>query len=383
MSDPNSDQVCHFLRLPMEIRQKIYELHFFRRKVEPSLPYNDPVKFEGRKLGWAVEGLSGTDINQIHPYRTGTQREPKFELSIFRTNRIIQQEAEAVFYGWSSFNLVMDSLSSINQKTYEFLEKLPRRYRVLIRRIESRCFEQTAHPGTHALASVIQPYDWKLFMTFLAQECPALQSLKLWAFADGRQGQEFDETCRDDAPWVQQLLKIKSLTFFDIPAIPRGAVRRDQSCAPTFVERLRSRLYRQATERNHQMSRRFLPSAPDTGSHFRFLDLPDELRTKVYRLVLIPADGVVHPYVKSWYDETTRNATSLFLTCRRIHQEAENILYREATFYFPLPKHQPHLLWFHGQLSNRLVDKIQYVRNYEKFGVGPGVITCFLNDAGF
>lgn len=380
MADPDSGQVCHFLRLPLEIRQQIYELHFFRRYIEPGLPYNDPVKFEGRKLGWAVEGLSGTAINQIHPYRMGTPRQPRFELSILGTNRTIQHEAEQVFYGWSSFNLVMDSLSSINQKTYEFLEHLPRRCRVLIRRIEARCFEQTAHPGTHSSASMIQPLEWKLFMTFLARECPALQSLKLWAFADGSQGQIFSNTCREDAAWVRQLLKIKTLTFFDIPAIPRGVIKPDQSCAPAFVEYLRARLYGQAREHKELMSRTITPSAPDTGSHFRFLDLPYELRARVYKVVLIPADEYVHPYVKSWYDETTRNATSLFLTCRQIHEEAEHILYRHAIFSFPLPKHQMHRVLFYEKLSERLVDKIRWVKNYKKFGAGPRIITYFLED---
>lgn len=225
MSSLETNQPSPFLQLPLEIRQRIYELHFFHREIEPSLPYHDPCKFGGRKLKWAVEALCATAVNQLHPYRVGTKRQPSFELSIFRANRQIQAEAEAVFYGWSSFNLIMDSFGVINFKTFEFLETLPRRYRRLIRRVEARCFCDFPQPLTHEREATTLLSDWQIFMKFLAQECPSLQSLKLWAFADGREGQSLDESCREEKEWVQAILQIKNLSFFDIHAIPRRKIK--------------------------------------------------------------------------------------------------------------------------------------------------------------
>ena len=360
MLDSNTNQPSTFLKIPLEIRQRIYELHFFYREVETSLPYSDPHKFEGRKLKWAVEGLCGTAVNQIHPYRQGTKRQPSFELSIFRTNRQTQLEAEAVFYGWSSFNLIMDSFGLISYKTFEFLETLPTRYRRLIRRVEARCYGDFSQPLTHERKATILLYDWKIFMKFLAQECPSLQSLKLWAFADGREGRSLNESCQEEKEWVQAILQIKNLRFFDIHAIPRRAIKHDQSCAPEFVERLRYLLYRQKSEQKQMLCDKQI--TPDAVSSFPFLKLPVEVRYRIYRLTLLPADNRIHPYIKSWYDQTTRSVIPLFLTCHQIHKEAEDVLYGSAIFFSPEHKYSLRLVQFLADLEPRLRSKILFIQ---------------------
>lgn len=363
MSFPSTIPTPPFLRLPLEIRQRIYEFHFFHREIDPGLPYHDPHKFEGRKLKWAVEGLSGTAANQIHPYRWGTNRQPRYELSIFRTNRQIQEEAETVFYGWSSFNLITDSFGKWNYKSFEFLETLPRRYRRLIRRIEARCYEDFDQTMTCEQEFTILLCDWKIFMRFLAQECPALQSLKLWAFADGHEGRSLNESCREEKEWVQAILQIHNLSFFDIHAIPRRAVKHDQSCVPDFVKKLRYLLYRQKSNVRHATSYK----SPSTAtSPFPFLKLPLEVRSRIYRFTLLPANKHIHPYIKSWYDQETRNAVPLFLTCRQIHTEAEDILYSHGVFSSSDPKYSFLLSNFFDNLHDRLFEKVRHLQSVER-----------------
>lgn len=320
-----------FTQLPRELRNYIYELVFFGAKDHDNLSNNVNHIFDSRKLKWASDGLAGTAKNQIHPYRIDSKYQPQYDVAILRTCHQIQEEAEAVFYGRSSFNLITDNFGPGDYQSYEFLQTLPRRYRRLIRKVEHRCYH------THLPEALIKGnrrsmtmFDWKAFMKFLAQECPSLQSLILWGFGDGREGQQMLQSCHNDSEWVQAIFQIKTLKFFDLPAIPRGKVTPGQSCVPDFLKQLRTVLYNQKIEVASQPEPRNGPST--VTSSFPFLKLPGHIRDRVYRFVLLPANKEIHPGIKTWYDGTTRNVLPLFLTCHQIHREAEMALYGQATF---------------------------------------------------
>lgn len=352
-----------FLQLPLELREKVYELLFFGDHEDPGLPYHQPHKFESRKLKWAAEALCGTASNQIHPNRMNTRIQPYYHLSILRTNHQIQTESENVFYGWSSFNLCMDSFVAHDYQTFEFLQTLPRRNRRRIRRVEARCFYENGQQDRYTKLRTIPLFEWKAFMTFLAQECPSLQSLKLWGFADGLEGQELSRGCHIGKQWVQAILQIRNLHFFDIHAIPRRHIKPDQSCAPDFVRELQAQLYQQ---------RHKTPLiAPNTHegleklASFPFMKLPLAIRNLVYRFTFLPANRRVHPYMKSWYDRTTQNAVPLFLTCRQIHCEAEDVLYGQAIFSSSKIKYDAPLKTFLESLPVRLAEKTHHLSFFE------------------
>lgn len=317
-------------------------------------------EFDLRKLNWASTGLAGTAENQIHPYRRDSKYQPQYDLCILRTNRQIQDEAEKVFYGWSSFNLTVDAFAPGEVQTFQFFQSLPPKYRKLISRVEIRCFCGAAGTGNRRGMNnhrVMSLFDWNAFMKFLALECSSLRSLILWAFADGHEGDELKRNCRMSTDWVQSILQIKTLRFFDIRAIPRRAIAEGQSCVPEVVRDLRSVLYQQSNALTTAQAE-FPSSFP--GSTFPFAQLPGHLRNRIYRFALLPADKHLHPYLKSWYDGTTRNAVPLFLTCRQIQKEAEAILYGEGIFCAPAHKYDQPLSTFLENLPIRLARQINH-----------------------
>lgn len=119
------------------------------------------------------------------------------------------------------------------QLSYELLQNLPRRLRKLIRRVERKCY--SAH-----YKATVSLYDWTLFMTFLARECPNLTSLKLWARSDRQEDPGWVETCTKDAEWVQAILQIRSLTYFGIPVIQNGVIYDYPEFANEFLPWLKS-----------------------------------------------------------------------------------------------------------------------------------------------
>ncbi|MCJ1468812.1 hypothetical protein MMC07_007442 [Pseudocyphellaria aurata] len=215
-------------------------------------------------------------------------------MAILRTCHQIQEEAEAIFYGCSSFNLITDSFGPGDYRSYEFLQTLPRRYRKLVRKVEHRCYH-TFSPEALIKGNrrSMTMFDWKAFMMFLAQECPSLQSLILWGFADGREGEQMLQSCNQDSEWVQAIFQIKTLRFFDLSAIPRGKVKPGQSCVPEVLENLRIVLY-------HQRTKIASESKMKVGSlalrfSFALIKLPGHIRNRIYRFALLPADNQLHP----------------------------------------------------------------------------------------
>lgn len=359
---PSLPQHFRFSDLPREIRDRVYEFLFFAKNKNEVGGLNQAMsQFEFRKLNWASTGLvDGTD-NQIHPYRRDSKHQPQFDLAILRVNHQIQDEAERVFYGWSSFNLTGDAFAPGEIPTFQFFQSLSLRYRKLIRRVEIRCFYRAAYHAQTGNFRLMSLFDWNALMRFLAVECPSLQSLILWGFADGVEGQDMERSCRLSTDWVQSILQIQTLRFFDIRAIPRRKITEHQSCVPTVVRELRKLLYQQS----NALKRAPVESArPSRGSAFPLMRLPLRIRKRIYRFALLPADQILHPYLKSWYDGTTQNAVPLFLTCRQVQKEAEAVLYGEGRFRAPSYKYDQLLSTFLQNLSPRLLRQIKHRITY-------------------
>ena len=223
--------------------------------------------------------------------------------------------------------------------SYEFFGILPRRLRRLIQRVERKCYSKP-YLGTISL------HDWTMFMTFLARECPSLQSLKLWGPGDSNEGPAWVETCGKEEDWVQAILQIKTLKYFDIPVIRGGVIYEYTTFSDDFLPWLKTSLteascHPQAVEK--QDSKR---CHSNDAKPFPFLNLEKTIRERIYRRALLPPDKRIHPYIKPWYDSTTLNVLPLFLTCKQIRQEAERVLYTQAILTSPLPKYNTPLHHF-------------------------------------
>lgn len=339
MANAFCDSTCHFLRLPIELRDQIYAEVFFPGEEQPK-------DFEQDRFG-----LAPTAVRQIHPYNTDPHHRLPFDMAIMRTCRQIQEEAEEVFYGTASFNLMYQDWADNVKLSYEFLEKLPRRNRRLIRRIERKCYSEP-------YSRTISLCDWQLFMMFLARECPKLQSLILWGPGDRREGREWVETCHEDEEWVQAILQIRGLSYFDIPVIKFGVIYDDPPFRDDFLPWLKTSLL-QNNSHDHDP-----PSdlQDKSVSGFPFLQLPSNVRRRVYELLLLPPNRLLHPYLKPWYDQTTRTLGPLLRTCRLIQNEAETVLYHGAVFTSLIRKYDVGLLEFFRSLPARLRALVRSVR---------------------
>ena len=325
------ERICSasaFLSLPREIRDTILGAVFFPEEKEPANYKQDYL------------GLATTAVRQIFPYETNLRnkkRKPRFDVSVIRACRQLQEEGEAILYGTSSWNLMyQDWVQADRIKwSYEVFERFPKRIRRLIRRVERKCYSESYDQS-------ISLYDWQLFMTFLARECPNLQSLKLWGPGDRIEGRAWVQTCTRENGWVQAILQITSLQYFDIPVISGGIIYDYPEFRDDFLPWLKTSLtQRTRTEPGPG------PSTLVSYEHdkaFRFLDLPCEIRRMIYRYVLLPPRQQIHPYIKSWYDGDTQNALPLFLTCAQIREESEMILYHEGVFTAPTGKYEMKLV---------------------------------------
>ena len=323
-----SGEESRFLLLPAEIRDQIIGEVLFPGEKEP-------IAFNQDTLG-----LAATAVRQIFPHDKDKRRRPRFDVAIIRTCRQLQTESEAILYGSSSWNLMYQDWNSEMKLSYEFLEKLPTRLRRMIHRVERKCFS-APYKKTISLT------DWKIFMTFLARECPNLKSLKLWGPGDRREGPPWVDTCDMEEEWVRAILQIKSLVYFDIPVIKNGIIYEIPYFADEFLPELKRKLLQQSS---HHFTASERPMALNTRgrteSIFRLLDLDVDIRERIYRHLLLPPDRRLHPYIGAWYDQTTKNTVSLFLTCRQVHKEAEKILYSRGVFSSPIKKYDVQLLRF-------------------------------------
>lgn len=314
--------------LPREVRDQILGEVLFPGEKEP----NDVSEQD-------YLGLAPTAVRQIFPYDISKDRKLSLDVAIVRTCKQLQHEAEWILYGTSSWNLMYEDWSDGIKKSYEFFEKFPRRLRRLVQRVERKCYSRPYR-------STISLHDWTMFMTFLARECPLLYSLKLWGPGDADEGPEWVETCGKEEEWVQAILQIKTLKYFDIPVIKGGIIYRYPAFADDFLPWLKTSLInasRHSQSGNGKLSGSSINS--DTKP-FLILRLDKAIRERIYRHVLLPPHKGIHPYIKTWYDITTSNIIPLFLTCKQIHEEAEYVFYSEAIFTSRLDKYNTPLVNF-------------------------------------
>lgn len=322
----DSVHACPLLDAPREIRDHIIGEVLFPGEAQPI------------DLIQNTQGTASTAVRQIHPYDTDDDQKPRFDVAIIRTCRQLQQEAEAVLYGSSSWNLMYQDWLDHDKVSYDFFEKLPRRLRKLIQRAERKCYSEPYW-------NCISLYDWKLFMTFLARECPSLHSLRLWGPGDRAEGPPWVRSCNKNGEWVQAILQIKSLTYFDIPVIPGGVIYDYTEFRDDFLPWLKSNVVGAA---NARVAEDAVTSEQQIGP-FSFLLLERSIRDRIYRHTLLPPSKRVHPYIKSWYDLTTRAVLPVFLTCKQMHNEAEAVLYGEGIFTAPsLQKYEKRMCRFLG-----------------------------------
>lgn len=310
----SSTTSCTLLELPREIRDQILGEVLFPGEKEP------------QDLTQNNLGLGPTAVRQIHPYNTDKGKKPHFDVAVITTCKQLQQEAESILYGSSSWNLMYQDWWDTEKVSYEFLERFPRRLRRLIQRVERKCYSEPYN-------ATISLWDWKAFMTFLALECPNLHSLRLWGPGDRNEGPPWVETCNKDAEWVRAILQIRSLKYFDIPVITGGNIYEHPKFRDDFLPWLRSSLVQSRKPQSVVDCQAI--EAHDSSTHFPFLRLERRIRDRIYRHVLLPSDRRLHPYIKSWYDQTPRNAIPLFLASGQIHAEAECVLYGSAIFTSP------------------------------------------------
>ena len=319
-----SSRSCLFLELPSEIRDQILGEVLFPGEKEPEA-------FDQDRLG-----LAPTTVRQIFPYESPSSEKATFDVAVLLTCRKLQHEGEAILYGTSSWNLMYQDWADPLKLSYEFFEKLPKRNRRLIRRVERKCYSE------HYDAT-ISLFDWTAFMEFLARECPNLRSLKLWGPGDTNESPGWIDTCKKDKEWVKAILKIKGLTYFDIPVIGGGDIYDYPEFADDFLPWLKASMAQ--PQRPGLLAADEHPSINQYASgSFRFLDLTRKLRDRIYERVLLPSDRRIHPSIRPWFDPEIQNVVPLFLTCRQIHHEAERVLYSCSTITSPLTKYDYKLL---------------------------------------
>ena len=374
--DFQTETPFRFLDLPGELRNRIYDLYFFGGEDDVPLQhvyFNRSPPRLGLETCDKGPGKAITAHRQIHPYRDSIYRDDRhLDLSIFQTSRQIQAEAEPVFYGLASFNL-MGPWSDEHFQSFEFLQRLPQRYRKLIKNVEHYyCFVHCVPEHNSTLTIIYDFFGWRFFLNFLAQECPNLQSLKLWVWTRGFQAQELRSLTRSFA-CVRRILRLAhrtNLRHFDMPAIKSIPTEYPDKQTPSGGGSLLPCLQKHLLQVRHQNSRlSALPALhnphdrPPSSAPFPFLKLPSSVRALVYCHALLPPNKQLLPFIKSWLNTSSRNVVPLLSVCHFIRHEAEDVLYREAVFTVPggTRSYACELRRFFETIGPRLRAKVRYV----------------------
>jgi hypothetical protein len=74
------------------------------------------------------------------------------------------------------------------------------------------------------------------------------------------------------------------------------------------------------------------PNVSSTPEPFNFLGLPSTFQRKIIESVILSPTKIIHPCLGPHFEQTSQSIIPLLLTCRHIHQLAEEVLYSEAIF---------------------------------------------------
>ncbi|MCJ1385051.1 hypothetical protein MMC17_008169 [Xylographa soralifera] len=164
-----------------------------------------------------------------------------------------------------------------------------------------------------------------------------------------------------DVSILRAILQITTLKEFDIPVIHGGVIYDFPEFKDDFLPWLKSGLLQQP-QHGAPLQKQKLNENHE-GTKVSFLEFPREIRDLVYRQVLLPWDRRIHPYIRSWYDQDTRNAVSLFLVDKQIHHEAELVLYSEGIFTAASLQHQTNLL---NMLREKTKHRVKDIPDYKR-----------------
>ena len=79
-------------------------------------------------------------------------------------------------------------------------------------------------------------------MNFMARECPNLHSLRLWGPGSRTEAPGWLKGCQKDTEWIQAILQIESLRYFDIPVIRGGIIYHHAAFRDDFLPWLKTSL---------------------------------------------------------------------------------------------------------------------------------------------
>ena len=260
------------LDLPLELRLRIYEILFFGgeedERIRLARGAQDSTNWINRTVAYSYDS-----IYKVHPYGRPRHRSKKnFSVSIFRTNRAIQSEAEPVFYGLAFF-IFRTVRPNHGALCWQFISGLCSRYRKMIRRVELLYFP--GYPDTVSLA-VVSRLDWMLLMRISSQECTALQSLTLWVH-----GTNFTQLAisKEKDPWIKAFLPLKALEQFTTPVTTPWKAR----VFPLLQSKLSGSSYGTSPKTSQEA-----PSLDQPDPPFSLLRLPVKIRAMVFGHALLP-----------------------------------------------------------------------------------------------
>lgn len=319
------------LVIPLEIREKIlYHVFFpYNTRTNGDPHKRSPIRLYPRR----GESLDGSNV------------------SVLRTCHQLFNEGEVVLFRCLKINLVSPYPGDNGERQIEFLERLTSRQRRLVRQLDLKCFPS---------AEKMPLCEWKHLMLFLASECHSLTTLRLWLYPEDEEEEYvIIGSCQKNYEWVRAIQQIQTLREFDIVWHRTFNVDRPQT--ERFLHWLRSRLLCNTTPTQ--------PSNNETQGTVKplFLSLPRNVRRLIYRYTILPPNRIVHPCLSRKIDERTTNIIALFLTCRSIHKESEELLYSQAIFSSCYSKYQKQFIKF---FYNRNPHQLKLMKTFFCEGFG-------------
>ncbi|KAL9634690.1 MAG: hypothetical protein Q9164_003944 [Protoblastenia rupestris] len=302
-------------------------------------------------------------------------------LAILGVSHEIRLEAEPIFFGLAAFNLIGPCYKN-GRYGFRNLQRLSRRHRRMIQHIDNYCCSSIDPVDHNDINRGCPPFDpgteWLLFIKLLAFECTSLKALHLWAACDGSEGSIGESGLRREKDyWINCLFScLKGLKFFEdlepemimeehtpsrinkayIPLNMLDWIREKRPSILAGSEEIQGQLPVSDTSTNGTLS-----------TSLAFLDLPENVRARIYTLIMLPPNERIHPNIRSWFDQSTRNIIPLFRTCRQIKDEAEGAFYGNAIFTIlptspnSLVESASQLHKFFDRLNPRLRSKIRRI----------------------